>query len=51
MNQQLFECELQYQAMMAVCRSLQKKGVMAEQDVAEAERLLNEKYRPIFRIA
>lgn len=49
MNQQLFERELQYQAMMAVCRSLQKKGIMAEPDVAEAERLLNEKYRPVFR--
>ena len=49
MTQQLFERELHYQAMMSVCRSMQKKGVMSDKDVAEAERLLNEKYQPIFR--
>ena len=49
MTQQLFERELQYQTMMSVCRSMQKKDIMSEKDVAEAERLLNEKYQPIFR--
>lgn len=49
MTQQLFERELQYQTMMSVCRSMQNKGVLSEKDVADAERLLNEKYQPIFR--
>ena len=49
MTQQLFERELQYQTMMSVCRVMQKNGVMTEKDVAEAERLLNEKYQPVFR--
>lgn len=49
MTQQLFDRELQYQTMMSVCRSMQKKGVMSEKDVAAAEILLNEKYRPVFR--
>lgn len=49
MTQQLFDRELQYQAMMSICRSMQKKGIMSDKDVAEAERLLNEKYQPIFR--
>ena len=47
MTQQLFERELHYQAMMSVCRSMQKKGIMSDKDIAEAERLLNEKYKPI----
>ena len=49
MTQQLFERELHYQAMMSVCRSMQTKGIMSDKDIAEAERLLNEKYKPIFR--
>ena len=49
MNQQLFERELQYQTMMAICKSMQKRGIMSETDVSTAERLLNEKYQPVFR--
>ena len=49
MTQQLFERELQYQTMMAICKSMQKRGVMSEADVSSAENLLNEKYRPVFR--
>lgn len=49
MTQQLFERELQYQTMMSVCRSMQKKGILSEMDVVAAERMLNEKYQPIFR--
>ena len=49
MTQQLFDREVQYQTMMTICKSMQKKGVMSEKDVAAAERLLYEKYRPVFR--
>lgn len=49
MNQQLFERETQYQTMMAICKSMQKRGAMSEADVTTAEHLLNEKYRPVFR--
>ena len=49
MSQQLFERETQYQTMMAICKSMQRRGVMSEEDVAAAENLLNEKYKPIFR--
>ena len=50
MNQQLFERELQYQTMMSICKSMQKRGFMSEKDVQAAESLLNEKYRPVFRV-
>ena len=49
MTQPLFERELQYQTMMSICRSMQKRGFMSDTDVATAENLLHEKYRPVFR--
>lgn len=51
MNQQLFERELQYQTMMVICKSMQKRGTMSETDVAAAEKMLDEKYHPVFRTA
>ena len=49
MNQQLFERELQYHTMLSICRSMQKKGIISEKDIVETERVVNEKYRPVFR--
>lgn len=51
MNQQLFERELQYQVMISICKSMQKRGILTEKDIAKAEHLLNEKYHPVFRAA
>lgn len=49
MTQDLFDRELQYQTMMAICRRMQKQGILSDQDVADAEELLNAKYKPVFR--
>ena len=49
MTRELFDRELQYQTMMAICRSMQKQGILSDRDVRKAESLLNEKYRPEFR--
>lgn len=51
MNRQLFERELQYQIMITICKSMQKRGIISEKDIVKAEHLLNEKYHPVFRAA
>ena len=49
MTSDLFERELRYQTMLAICRSLTKSGGMTPEILSEAEKLLNEKYHPVFR--
>lgn len=48
MTAERFEQEKRYQVMMALCRSLLRQGVFSETDFDVADRLLREKYRPIF---
>ena len=49
MTDDLFKRELRYQAMISVCRSMIKKGIMGPEEFAETEAFLNEKYHPVFR--
>lgn len=51
MNEVHFEREMRYQAMMAICLSLRRRGILSEQDFAAAESLLNDQYHPILRIS
>ena len=48
MTAERFEQEKRYQVMMALCRSLLRQGVFSETDFDVVDRLLHEKYRPIF---
>ena len=49
MNQNLFIRELRYQTMLAICRSMVKSGALTPQVWSQTEKLLNEKYYPVFR--
>lgn len=48
MKPELFERELRYQTMMAVCRSMRQRGVLSGEELVAVERFLREKYRPLF---
>ena len=49
MTEDLFKRELCYQAMISVCQSMIKKGIMGPEEFNEAEAFLNDKYKPVFR--
>lgn len=46
-----FEHELHCQAMIYICKIVQKIGTMYDEDVAATEKIPNEKYHPIFHAA
>ena len=50
MNENLFNRELHYQSVMSICIAMRKAGTMSESDFARAEKMMYEKYKPIFRI-
>lgn len=48
MTQKGFEKEIRYQAMLSICRAMLGSGVISMDEFRSAERLLREKYQPIF---
>ena len=48
MTQKGFEKEIRYQAMLSICRAMLESGVISMDEFRSAERLLREKYQPIF---
>ena len=48
MTQQGFEKEIRYQAMLSICRAMLESSVISMDEFRSAERLLREKYQPIF---
>lgn len=48
MKPELFERELRYQTVLAICQSLRQRGVLSGDDLAVAEQYLCDKYRPLF---
>ena len=48
MTQKGFEKEIRYQAMLPICRAMLGSGVISVDEFRSAERLLREKYQPIF---
>lgn len=48
MTLQGFEKEIRYQAMLSICRAMLGNGVISMDEFRSAERLLWEKYQPIF---
>ena len=49
MKSERFEREMRYQTMLSISRSMLGRGLISDEDFAKIERLLNEKYQPIFR--
>lgn len=48
MTQQGFEKEIQYQAMLSICRAMLENGTISMDEFRSAEQLLRKKYQPIF---
>lgn len=48
MTQKGFEKKIRYQAMLSICRAMLGSGVISMDEFCSAERLLREKYQPIF---
>ena len=48
MAQKGFEKEIRYQAMLSICRAMLENGTISMDEFRSAERLLREKYQPIF---
>ena len=48
MKAERFEREKRYQVMVAIYQKMLRQGVLSEEDFAQAERFLREKYQPVF---
>lgn len=51
MKPERFEQELRYQTMLAIFRQMLAGSLISDEEYAQIERMLDEKYRPIFRAA
>lgn len=51
MKPEQFDREMRYQAMLSIARNMLSNGLMTSNEFAQIERLLDEKYHPVFRAA